>query len=184
MMNVKKFVLIYVAVAAAIAFGITGVSFSKSAKDPTITVDGITGASIPMKTGLVSLEGETLMSLLEYGGAAYLLSTVSEDGSPQVTPINPKVDADGNIRFVSGKTKTRYNLDVGGKGMLTVYAISCGEENAGMHLGARIALSRVGEQVSPDKIKTFGLRTMVLHIDEVLPLEEKVSKKPKAPYRR
>lgn len=155
-----------------------------SANDVEQQVDGITGATIPVKKGTVSLNGETLISLLEFGGAAYLLSTVNEDGTPHMAPIEPTIDADGNIRIVSTFTKTRKNIDTRGKAMLTVYAISCGGDDAGMHLGARLLLSRVGEKVSKNKIKSYGLRSIVLHIEEELPLVEKEFKRPKAPYRR
>ena len=174
-----------VAIAAVLGFFIVATAaLTASAHDDSKKVDGVTGATIPVKKGTVSLKGQTLISLLEYGGAAYLLSTVNEDGSPHVAPIDPAVDADGNIRIVSAYTKTRENIDTRGEGMLTVYAISCGGNDVGMHLGARLKLSRVGGQVEKSRIKSYGLRTIVLQIDEELPLVEKEFKRPKAPYRR
>ena len=149
-----------------------------------IKVDGVTGATIPVKRGSLSLTGETLMSLLKYGGAGYLLSTVSEDGVPHIAPVTPQIDKDGNILITSTYTKTRENIDNNGVAMLAVYAINCGGKDMGMHLGGRLQLSRVGEPVSKDKIKSYGLRTLVLSIEKELPLVEEEFKRPTAPYRR
>lgn len=176
----------FVILAGANSPGNLGVdaALAQPAGDYGGNVDAVSGASIPKKKGSVSLQGDDLTSFLRFGGAAYLLSTVNEDGSPHVAPINPKLDLDGNIRFVSGNTRSRRNIDNNGQAMLTAYGISCGEEDEGTHFGARLVLTSVGEKVSKSKIKSLGLRTMVLEIEEVLPLEEKVAKRPKTTYRR
>lgn len=177
----KKITQNLVKVSTALALGLM---LNTPLPSSAMEVDGISGATIPMKKGSLSLKGDSLVSLIEYGGAGYLLSTVSEDGIPFAAPIDPKIDKDGNIRITSTYNKTRENLDISGKAMLTVYAINCGGDNMGMHLGGRLRLTRVGEQVSKSRIKSFGLRTIILHIEEELPLEEKEYKKTTAPYRR
>lgn len=147
-------------------------------------VDAITAASMPAKAGTVSLSGKSLNELIGYGGAAYLIATVNQDGSPHIAPIEPILGNDGTIRFTSGYTTTRENIDINGKATLTAYAISCGGDDVGVHMGARLVLSRVGTGVSKDKVTSYGLRTTILNVDQVLPLEEKAAKRPRATYRR
>lgn len=195
MKNNKKRALKYIVAMATLTLGIIGAGFSIDAIGPAVakaqgnndskkTIDAITGASMPVKVGSLSLSGKNLYDLIGYGGAAYLLSTVNQDGSPYTAPIEPLLGDDGYIRIVSGYTTTRENLDITGQAILTTYAISCGGEDVGMHMGARLVLSRVGEKVDKDKLKSYGLRTTVLRVDKVLPLEEKSAKRSGATYRR
>ncbi|PIE64416.1 MAG: hypothetical protein CSA26_08650 [Desulfobacterales bacterium] len=183
----RKFLGIFTCTAFTV-YGAMGFADSSSSQKQAAAkypeTDAVSGASIPRKTGTVSLSGENLISFLGFGGAAYLLSTVNADGTPYVAPINPKLDTDGNLRFVSGLTQSRRNIDRTGKAVLTAYGISCGADDAGTHLGARLMLTAIGEKVSPEKVKSFGLRTVTLRIDQVLPLEEKAAKRPRATYRR
>lgn len=195
MKNNTKRALKYVVVMATLTVGIIGVGHSVFSVGPVAAkaqenndsqkvIDAITGASMPVKAGSLSLSGKSLNDLIEYGGAAYLLSTVNLDGSPYTAPIEPILGDDGTIRIVSGYTTTRKNIDINGQAILTTYAISCGGDDVGMHMGARLVLSRVGDKVSDDMVKSYGLRTMVLKVDDVLPLEEKAAKRPRATYRR
>lgn len=150
---------------------------------PEKSVDAITAASMPAKAGTESLTGKSLYDLIGFGGAVYLIATVNRDGSPHMAPIEPILGDDGTLRFISGYTTTRENIDLNGQATLTAYAISCGGDDVGVHMGARLILSRVGG-VSKDKVESYGLRTTILNVDQVLPLDEKAAKRPRATYRR
>ncbi|PHR27275.1 MAG: hypothetical protein COA36_09825 [Desulfotalea sp.] len=140
-------------------------------------IDGLTGASIQIDSvsGATTLsrvewriaKGQQLIDLVNDKKTICLISTTNPDNTPQITKVTPIFESEEILKFASGLSQTRKNIDRSGTAIITVLS---GSSNPKKRRAARIFLEHL-DKVDSASQRTKGLRLLRMKILRVLPLQ-------------
>ncbi len=128
--------------------------------------DVFTGASTKSHFKENSLTGKSLQQVINSHDAAFVLSTVNPDNSPNAAVFIPAMASDSEIKFGLAENQSRKNIERTKRAVLTVYRYLPKESRENRHQGARLILE-LDEKQSVDKTTH---KMLIMKIRQILPL--------------
>ena len=131
-----------------------------------VEVEGVSSASVMDFYGEFGIEGDALMDAVNSYSGSYVVSTVNEDGSPQVGFYIYSMVKDGEDYYVLlglAENQTRVNLERDGRAM-ALYAANPDSESENQYAvsGARMYLELVTDEELVKKLNTTGFDTAMV----------------------
>lgn len=137
-----------------------------------VRVDSVTGASVSDYYADNGISGDELMDAINGPSGSYVISTVNEDGTPQVGFFVYFMVKDGEDYYVQlglAENQTRLNLERTGEAM-ALYALNPSDDDKVPYAvsGARMRLELVTDEALIEKLNTSGYDTaMFCRVTEV-----------------
>ena len=128
-----------------------------------IEVEAVSGASVTDYYGDFGIYGDDLMDAVNGPSGTYVVSTVNEDGTPQVGFFVYSMLKDGDTYYLQlglAENQTRVNLERTGQAM-ALYAANPEEDANAQYAvaGARMGLELVTDEELIEKLNTSGYDT-------------------------